>query len=193
MRVLRRKGAKRGQAMVEFGLVLPIFIVLIIGLMEFAVAFNAMLGINFASRDAALIAAEAGTDPWADCVILRTVDDRIDSPADRMRIDQVRIYRSDIHGAEQVANVYTRGGITICPLPDGTEMEVAFSLIDEGYPTDQRCDVLLGCPPNQTLDTIGVAIRYNHSWVTPLAGLVTLSGDGFEFTRSNAMRMEPVL
>jgi len=45
-----RRPERRGQAMVEFGLVLPIFILLIIGIIEFALAFNANLAVNFASR-----------------------------------------------------------------------------------------------------------------------------------------------
>ena len=56
--------------MVEFALVFPIFILLIVGLIEFAFAFNALLSVNFASRDAALLAAEAGEDSGSDCVVL---------------------------------------------------------------------------------------------------------------------------
>lgn len=188
-----RSSSARGVAMAEFSLVLPIFIVLVVGLMEFAITFNALLGVNFASRDAALIAAEAGTNVWADCVVLQTVDDRITAPADRQRIDEVRIYRSDVHGNELAANTYSRGGITECPLPDGTMMQVNFSLLNANYPVNTRCNTLAGCPGGRNLDTIGVSIQYDHSWITPIAGLVTLTGDGFEFTRSNAMRMEPIL
>lgn len=193
-RVLRRRRTnERGVAMVEFGLVFPIFIVLVIGLIEFSIMFNALLGVNFASRDAALIAAEAGTNAWADCVVLQTVEDRVTSPANRARINEVRIYRASVHGTELAANVYHRGGSTQCPLPDGTQMTVNFRRDVTNYAVDTRCDVLEGCGGGRTLDTIGVTIRYDHTWVTPLAGLVTLSGDGYEFTRSNAMRMEPVL
>ena len=43
------------------------------------------------------------------------------------------------------------------------------------------------------MDTIGVSITYSHSWITPLANLISLGGSGFQFTHSNAMRMEPSL
>ena len=86
--------------MVEFGLVLPLFILLIIGLIEFALAFNANIGINFASREAALIAAESGNDDIADCRILQTIENSIDNPAHAARINQVRIYRAGVNGNE---------------------------------------------------------------------------------------------
>jgi hypothetical protein len=182
--------------MVEFGLVLPIFIILVIGLIEFAVAFNANLNINFASREAALIGAESGNDGIADCRILQTIENSIDNPSDAERIEQVRIYRAGVHGNELAANVYERGGGPIeCSFWDGVATQVIrvnYTQTGFGYPVATRCNQLEGCG-GIPLDTIGVRIDYTHPWVTPLAGLVTLSGDGFTFEASNAMRMEPVL
>ncbi len=182
--------------MVEFGLVLPIFIVLVIGLIEFALAFNANLGVNFASREAALIGAESGSDAIADCRILQTIENSIGNPSDAARINQVRIYRAGINGNELAANVYVRGGITECQFWDGVATQtirVNYSRLLNNYPVATRCNQLEGCGPGRDLDTIGVAINYTHPWVTPLAGIVSLNGSGFTFTASNAMRMEPVL
>jgi Flp pilus assembly protein TadG len=192
---LRRRTERRGQAMVEFGLVLPIFILLIIGLIEFALAFNANLAVNFASREAALIGAESGNDAIADCRILQTIENSIDNPANASRINQVRIYRAGINGNELGANVYSRGGNITCTYWDGVEdqeITVHYTLITEGYAVSGRCNQLEGCGA-ATLDTIGVSIDYTHPWITPLAGIVTLNGSGFTFDASNAMRMEPVL
>jgi Flp pilus assembly protein TadG len=181
--------------MVEFGLVLPIFIVLVIGLIEFAMAFNANLAINFASREAALIGAESGNDTISDCRILQTIENSIDNPADASRINQVRIYRAGVNGNELAANVYTRGGSITCTFWDGVEdqeITVQYTQTGFGYPVASRCNQLEGCS-GTPLDTIGVAINYTHPWVTPLAEIVSLNGTGFTFTASNAMRMEPVL
>ena len=57
--VLRKK---RGQAMVEFALVLPIFIVLLMGIMEFGLLFHQYLVVTSASREGARAAAVGGTD-----------------------------------------------------------------------------------------------------------------------------------
>jgi hypothetical protein len=193
---LRRRRQRRGQAMVEFGLVLPLFILLVIGLIEFALAFNANLAVNFASREAALIAAESGNDSIADCRILQTIENSIDSPARAERISQVRIYRAGVNGNELNANVYVRGGGPIeCSFWDGVATQtisVNYTQTGFGYPVATRCNQLEGCS-GTPLDTIGVRIDYTHPWVTPLAGFVTLSGSGFSFDASNAMRMEPVL
>ena len=181
--------------MVEFGLVLPLFILLVIGLIEFALAFNANLAVNFASREAALIGAESGNDSISDCRILQTIEDSIDNPAHAERITQVRIYRAGVNGNELAANVYSRGGNITCTFWDGVadqEITVHYTLLVAGYPTASRCNQLEGCA-GITLDTIGVRIGYTHPWVTPLAGMVTFSGSGWTFDASNAMRMEPVL
>ncbi len=67
---LRRSRGDRGQSLVEFALVFPIFFTLLLGLIEFAFVFNAILAMNYAARDAALSAAEAGDRSGADCIIL---------------------------------------------------------------------------------------------------------------------------
>lgn len=195
MKPWRTKRTESGQAMVEFGLVLPIFILLVIGLIEFSLAFSANISINFASREAALIGAESGNDAIADCRILQTIENSINDPSRAERINQVRIYRANVNGAESGANVYVRGGNITCQFWDGVEEQeitVNYTLTVEGYPVATRCNQLEGCA-GTPLDTIGVAINYTHGWVTPLPDVVTLSGSGFTFTSSNAMRMEPVL
>ncbi len=195
MRNRKLDDSSDGVAMVEFGLALPIFILLVIGLIEFSLAFNATLAINFASREAALIGAESGNDAIADCRILQTIEDSVTTPAQANRIGQVRVYRAGINGNEIAANVYARGGNLTCEFWDGVETQeitVNYTLLAEGYPVAGRCNQLEGCA-GTPLDTIGVAINYTHAWVTPIAGVVSLNGSGFTFTSSNAMRMEPVL
>jgi TadE-like protein len=197
----RHDDGPRGQSLVEFALVGPIFILMVIGIMEFAVAFNALLAVNFASRDAALLAAEAGSDLGADCVILSSVEGDVMEPANRARIGQVRIYWADTNGNPKPGNfhqLYTRGGSTTCTYPDGTTLTVPYTLSTANYPEVERCDILAGCTFPLTgahagVDTIGVSISYTHTWITPIAGLVSLTGSGFNFTHQNAMRMEPVL
>jgi hypothetical protein len=193
-----RDDSARGQTMVEFALVFPVFILLIVGLIEFSLAFNALLSVNFASRDAALLAAEAGEDIGADCVVLASIDADVQPPASRVRISQVRIYWADSQGNELAAQVYVRdGGPLTCIQPDNSTITVPYTLQGgSDYPESQRCSVLAGCPEDPghgELDNIGVSITYAYSWVTPLANLITLGGSGFTLTHANVMRMEPVL
>ncbi len=195
--VMRRHEEPRGQTLVEFALVFPIFILLIVGLIEFSLAFNALLSVNFASRDAALLAAEAGEDQGSDCVILSSIDADVQLPASRVRISMVRIYWADSQGAELGANVYARTGSSNCTMPDNSTVTVPYTLQSgSDYPENERCSVLAGCPedPGHTeLDNIGVSITYAYSWITPMAKIITLGGPGFTLTHANVMRMEPVL
>lgn len=184
----------------EFALVFPIFVTMLMGIIEFSFMFHALLSIGHASRDAALVAAEAGDDSAADCVILQQVEEDVSAPAQADRIEQVVIYRANQNGTvlngEQ--NVYTRTGSTTCTLPDNTVLTVPYTTSSASYPSTSRCNILAGsvggCDAGRaTVDTIGVQISYRHTWVTPLANLVSLGGSGTTLVQSNAMRMEPVL
>lgn len=89
----QRRVRTRGQSLAEFGLVFPFFMVILFGVIEFAFALNASLSIDYATRDAALVAAEAGNTVGADCSILAKVDESVTAPADRGAITEVQIYK----------------------------------------------------------------------------------------------------
>ena len=184
-----------GQTLVEFALVFPLFMMLMLFIIEFAFVFSALLGVNFASRNAALAAAEAGDDDLADCIILREVEDSIGAPGNKESITTVTIYRSDQSGSARLATLtYTRGGTTTCT-KGTTTLSVPYSPPTGTYTNLKRCNVLNGCIIDgvaRKIDTIGVEITYQHSWVTPIRNF-GLTGTGFTLTQSNAMRMEPIL
>ena len=189
----RRSG--RGQTLVEFSLVFPFFLILLFSVIEFAFALNAMLSVDFATREAALAASEAGAEPSADCSILRAIERSIEPPADDRRLTEVKIFKSDANGVPLGPDmVYTRGGGTIdCPLPDGTASTLPYSFDGGSYTPDQRCSTLAGCGFGSTgVDTIGVQATYVYLWHTPLPKLWPQSGTGYTMIQGNAMRMEPV-
>lgn len=194
----RRHPRSKGQALVEFALVFPIFFVLLMGLIEFGLVFNAILSINFASRDGSLIAAEAGNSSGADCVILNKVELGIGAPSSTSRVQKVEIYKADKNGAQigSTVNTYLRTGSKTCNMPDGTTMTVPYSMSGSaGYDETNRCNVQGGCAPNKPagVDTIGVKITYRYDWFTPMGSFIGLGISNFTLVQSNAMRMEPVL
>jgi Flp pilus assembly protein TadG len=203
----RRRGFLRrreGQSVVEFALVIPLFVLLLIGIIEFAFALNAVLAVNFATREAALIAAEAGNGDGADCVILTKIEDSISAPSDRKSITSVEIYKANRVGAKLATNTYQRTPATpmSCTFPGSPPIviTVPYSLVGgQNYEDIKRCNVLAGCPANAPLplttsvDQIGVEVSYSYTWRTPLSGLLTLSGTGYTIVKSNSMRMEPIL
>jgi hypothetical protein len=177
--------------MVEFAIVLPVFVVLFFGMIEFGFYFNAQLSLNFATRDASLLAAEAGSkDSNADCVILRKVDEDLSAPTSETRILRIHIFQADLTGASTgLEQLYTRGGSTACP-GGGT---VPYTLSTNTFPFTTRCAQLEGCgaSTSEPLDTVGVRVDYQYAWVTPMAYLIGGSGTGQVMTGSNSMRMEP--
>ncbi len=194
--MFRRRGpttsSERGQALVEFALALPVLLLLLFGLVEFGLAFNAAVSVNFVSRAAALLAAEGGRAEGTDCMVLRAIEQELTSPATPTRVSRVEIYWSDANG-DQIAsnvNVYTRTGSLTCTYATGS-ITVPYTLGTENYPETERCDVLAGCGGLHTsVDDVGVRITYTHQWVTyvgkTIAGSIT-------FQRSTAARMEPTL
>jgi TadE-like protein len=191
----RRSG--RGQTLVEFTLVFPFFLILLFSVIEFSFALNAVLSVDFATREAALAASEAGTQTNADCSILRAIERSVQSPADSDRLTQVRIFKATANGvpASPLREiVYTRGGSGLsCPLSDGTPATLPYSYASGTYTSDTRCDTLAGCGGGSvSVDTIGVEATYDYRWHTPLPTLLPTSGTGYVVTQGNAMRMEPV-
>ena len=159
--VLRRRGFLRrpvgtgrrdGQSVVEFALVVPLFVLLLVGIIEFAFALNAVLAVNFATREAALIAAEAGNSDGSDCVILQRIEDSVGAPADHSNITSVWIYKSDRNGTVLAKNNYVRSGPPMSCVVSGVTMTVPYSLSGgENYEDIKRCNVLAGCPANAPL------------------------------------------
>jgi Flp pilus assembly protein TadG len=199
----RRQDSSTGQTLVEFALVFPMFFILFLGVIEFAFSFNAILAVNYASRNAALAAAEAGATGGADCVILGGIESDVAAPANHARIVRVEIYRAKSNGDDYsvgTKTVYTRNlSVAVnCTRPDLTTTPIYYSLTSDGYPETSRCNIMAGCPwatgggSHTGIDHVGVRIFYDHAFVTPLRTFVG-SGNGITFDRSNVMRMEPIL
>lgn len=195
-----------GQSLVEFALVLPFIIVLLMALLEVGLALNASLAISRASQNGAHVAATAGNLRGADCLVLDSIERDVDVPNNAANVSQVVIERTALAGNQSYASqVWSRSGQTDCVLPDGTTRRVPYTLITAGYPESQRCSVLGGCPsltpPRSTVDNIGVIIRYRHDWITPLDGALNLivgsgsagSPGGWDFESRNIFRIEPTL
>ena len=183
-----RRGS--GQTLVEFALVIPLFLSILIAIVEFAFVFNAILATNYAARDAALLAAEAGNTLGADCVVLQAVENDMGMPANPAQIQQVEIFRTSAAGDQMgSATVYARTGSFSCGLPDGTTVNLPYTLQTDGYPVASRCNVLVGCS-GQPLHHVGVRVAYRYTWRTPFG---TTFGPYLDVVRSNSMRMEPVL
>lgn len=189
----------RGQALVEFALVLPLFIFLLIAIIEFAFAFSTMNALSFAARDVARVGVEGGDRQGTDCSMLVTLESTVGATTDRAGVSQLEIFWSDengnlLHGAR---HVYQRGGSLSCTTVKGDAVTVPYSLVSgSSYPETARCSVLAGCdtlvPPHPGVDTLGVRITYTYRWRTPLSSLLSLA-PRITMRADQQMRIEPVL
>jgi Flp pilus assembly protein TadG len=120
--------------------VFPFFMIILFFVIEFSFALNAFLAIDFASREGALAAAEAGNDDNADCFILTAVQRSVGAPANQANIQQVRIFKSTPAGDPVgPVTIYDRAGSTPCPQLDGSTLQVPFRRVQNNYPPTARC------------------------------------------------------
>ncbi len=200
---LNRHGRSRlsrsdsGQTLVEFALVIPIFLTAVIAVAEFSFLFATYLSASFASRDGVQVAAEAGSMPGSDCSVILRISNDLAAPADRNRISSIEIFWSDSNGNVRYGkkDVWQYGAPTECTTIDGTKFSVPFYQTDFSYPESERCNVNggIGCAPlHDGVDTVGVTIKYDYGWITPFPSLVGGGGPGPTIVQSNMMRMEPV-
>src|SRR2546427_10396066 len=109
-----RRGEEHGQALVEFALLLPLLLLLIVGIIEFSFVWNSRNTVLFASRDGSMLAAEGGSLLGTDCLVLDRIERDIVSPASAIKLQQVEIYWADKNGGQIGSNhnVYARNGPT---------------------------------------------------------------------------------
>jgi Flp pilus assembly protein TadG len=186
----RRRRDYRGQALAEFALIIPVFMLVIVAIMEFSFLLTAKIGVTDATQDAAQFAAQLGNTPDADLMILQLVEKDVSPPLSPLKIQSVTIFQTDTYGSASTgSDTYTRGGsLSNGPPPTIT---VPYTLSgSKGYPEASRCATVntLICGG---VDYIGVTITYQYAWVTPLPGLVAL-GPAMLFTQTSVCRIEPI-
>jgi Flp pilus assembly protein TadG len=184
--------AERGQSLVEFAVVFPLFWTVLIALVEFSFGFQSVLAVSFASRNAAVIASEAGPAAMADCAVLRSIESDVTAPASAGQIQTVDIYWTDANGVVKAGatTTYTRSTSSTIPcVVNGTAFTAPYTRTADGYPMASRCSIRSGCAGHAGVDTVGVKITYIYPFHTPYGAV--LGGTGWTLGRSSEMRMEP--
>lgn len=169
-----------GQGLVEFSLTLPIFVLLLMGVLEFGFLYNNILTVQFASRQGVSAAAQVGAEDGADCSILKAVEGALTTPIDKTRITAVEVFQSDANGnpIPGKVNRYIRTGLLDC---SGITTQPYTLTGIEGYPQITRKDSLV-----EGLDVIGVHIEYVYVGVTPVG-----AGRTWDVTDGATLRIEP--
>jgi hypothetical protein len=177
----RRRGA--GQSLVEFTLVLPIILTLVMGAAEIGMAIGNNMSLELATREGARVGASlnngggtpgcgSGQSPnWTtvDPQIIASVERALrspGSPVDITKIDYIHIFKANADGTENLVNAWTyapSGG----PVVDGVNLHFI-----QGSVGWQACARNSALPA----PSIGVSIRYRYQLFTPMAALMHLVG-----------------
>jgi len=182
---LRRRGramglaGRRGQSLVEYAATVPVFLLILLGLLEFGFAFSHHLTMEYASREGARVgsALANGTDAFP-CA---NVDDQVIAAVQRVlvaagsqidldQINEIRIYQANNADGNEgsAANIWRRGNGPTIP---GESQPLKFARASGNW---SACSRLNGANP----DSIGVSVSYTYRFVTPLASLMRLVGAG---------------
>ncbi len=172
--------------MVEFALILPLFLILLMGMLEFGVVFDHRNAMAYAVREGARVGASlgnggsqpAGVDP----AILAAVQRGLTDPILIENIATIEIFQADASGQPVSGKIDTfdRDGN-----PIGTP----------GWPATSR--VPPGLVQGATGDSIGVRVVYNFKPQTPLGTLLGLFINGnppyttIPMTDKAVTRLEP--
>ena len=168
---------ERGATMIEFSLVMPILLLIMIGIMEMGLAFKDILTVSHAAREGSRVGAFAGDDTTADCQIVQNIIAQLTGELDS--IQDIEIYRADTDGDQILSqtNTWTYAS------GDPTDCTNSWTHTDL-WPSPTRQTVY---GPSQELDIIGVRIKMTRSWIT---GFPPFRGN-YTINETNIIRMEP--
>ncbi len=180
----RRRTGQDGQGLVEFAILVPVFVILLLGMLEFGLAFNHQLTLGYATREGARIGADlvngggqlgcgAGQSPNAahvDSIIIESVDRVLTSsgsPVPVSQVTRIRIFHADQNGADTLGQdndwVYTATPYTLFDLT-----QVSFKPGTATWGSACNRSNVVGHTYANQVDSIGVSISYTYTTTTPV-------------------------
>ncbi len=195
----RRRGPFRGSAsdrsrgavLVEAAFVTPVFLALVLGVMEIGLAMNDNLALAHTVRAGSRVASASGDDPFADYGIIQAVK-RESAALPRAQVDLVVVYKASAFGQDPTAACKAGNDVTgVCN---------AYTPADFSKPKDRWACLSsesldkAWCPTTRKVsrsgagpDYVGVWMKIRHPWLTRMFG-ATLT-----LTDASVIRLEPRL
>jgi Flp pilus assembly protein TadG len=172
--------------MVEFAMLVPIFMLLLLGLLEFGFVFDQTMTISYATREGARSAAAFASGNTT-TLLCADVDKNIvaavqrvlsadGSRIDMARVSEIRIYRAQTDGTPFTGtsnnNIwsYNPGG---GPTVDGTALDFS-----RASGTWDACTRDSSWTNGAAPDSVGVSLQYSYPFVTPLGIVINAAGNG---------------
>jgi Flp pilus assembly protein TadG len=191
----RSRAGQHGQGMVEFAIIVPVFLLLLMGMLEFGFVFTHNLTLEYATREGARAGSalsNGGSDAtpaFCDSIdqdIINAVTKVLKSPGSPIlgypdAVSAINIWQADASGdpIAGTVNVWTNKG-------DGS-----LTFTPPGSPVWKPCtrDAI---PPS---DSIGVSLTYTYTMITPLSGIEKFFGPAgpatLQMTDKTVMSLNP--
>ena len=191
MRLRRKFRSRRGQSVVEFALILPVIMFLLLGMIEMGFAINHNSSMVTATRQGARVGAslvngssfhhcnDSTNSADVDPQIIAATEGVLRSPGSPISVTQVTgivIFEVDEYGTavKDHLNTWTKSVNATTGAPTGdlvphTTQNLYFAHGTVNWDASVRC----GSAPAHG---IGVRITYNYRFITPLGSLITALG-----------------
>lgn len=183
-----------GVALVEAAFVTPLFLMLILGIMELGLAMNDTLALGNTVRAGSRVASASGADLLADYGIVQAIK-RESTALNRGQIQQIIVYRATQFGEDpstDCKNGSSSGNIAAGAYPCNVYTTASFSIAknlwgcksggpDATWCPNKRKVTLSGTGP----EYIGVFMKIRHPWLT------RMFGNDVILTDKSVIRLEP--
>lgn len=160
-RGFRRRPRQRGQTLVEFALVSPIFLLIVFSAIDVGRLVYAYTAISSAARDGARTASLNGS-LFSDCEIIQEVE----------QVGQgfpVKMDPNSIAGNSDPNN--PSGALQPTTPPPGVGYAYIWPAVATADPPDSSCDSTQQRAISQTVKHVAVEVQYHFMPLLPLAGL----------------------
>ena len=207
-----RRGDARGQSLVEFTLIVPVFMVILFGMIEFGFVFTHDLTVEYATREGAragsaldngggtLGCGTSQSPSWTtvDPLVIAAVERVLQSPGSQVvisNVSQIVIYKANPttgandQGLQDVWTYSAGNG----PIPQGSTNHLNF--VDSSYPNSDAWEACSRSNASPNIDSIGVSLTYHYAFQTPLASVLRFFGGSggatLTLTDKTVMQLNP--
>lgn len=164
-------------------MIVPVFMLILLGLLEMGFAFDHLLTLSYASREGARTGAAMAdggklvmpdtcgdVDKYVISAVERVLTSEGSAIRDQLgRVSEIRVFKATSTGAQDgsYVNVWRPGS---GPTVDGRQLH--FGLFSSAWNSCGRSNT------TTSPDSIGVSVSYSYAAVTPLAGILRFFGGG---------------
>ena len=189
--------------------IIPVFMMILFGIIEFGFVFTHDLTIEYATREGARAGAAlanggdklgCAVTTWqtVDPLVIAAVERVLQSPGSQVvisKVSKIVIYKANPttgandQGLQDVWTYSPGGG----PIPQGSTDHLNF--VDSSFPNSDACKPCSRGNALPTPDSIGVSLTYSYTFQTPLASVMRFFGGSgstdLALTDKSVMQLNP--